>query len=269
MHGDGTAFGPTGHFRESLLTLAKFRFKHFTIYHNQDSFSVGTDAMVLGALVQGQNPGRILDAGSGSGVLGLMAAQKFNLSQIDCVEIDEKAFLECQENVRKSPFQDRVTAVHSNLLEYQPQELYTTIVTNPPYYSTDNFSNPRNQREKHLSTEELHAWFAHCIQLLAPHGTLWFIAPVSITKVVNKLIQRLETYVHHEVQIQNQHDRPVRTVYGISKQSNPKKNTLLKLRNSDGSYSDEYIDLTAEFHGITLQKQPKLHETSNATCTFV
>jgi tRNA1Val (adenine37-N6)-methyltransferase len=74
--------------------LGEFRFKYFTIYHNQDSFSVGTDAMVFGALVHGQDHGRILDVGAGYGVLGLMAAQKFPFSHEDCVEIDEKAFLE-------------------------------------------------------------------------------------------------------------------------------------------------------------------------------
>ncbi|MFM7664126.1 MAG: tRNA1(Val) (adenine(37)-N6)-methyltransferase [Bacteroidota bacterium] len=164
--------------------MGEFRFKHFTLFHNQDSFSIGTDAMVLGALVQGQDIGRILDAGAGSGVLGLMAAQTFPLSHVDCVEIDEKAFLECQENLRKSPFHGRIHAIHSNLLDFHPKELYATIITNPPYYVSDNFSTPRNQREKHLSTEEIKSWFMHCSQLLAPQGTLWFIVPSSIKEAI-------------------------------------------------------------------------------------
>lgn len=220
--------------------------------------------MVLGALVQGQNPGRILDAGSGSGVLGLMAAQKFNLSQIDCVEVDEKAFLECQENLRKSPFQDRVTAIHSNLLEYQPQELYSIIVSNPPYYSTDNVPNPRNQREKHQSNEELKTWLTHCSQLLAPNGTLWFIIPTSIKGAVEVIIERLEMHIHREILVQNQHNKTVRIVIEITQQPLSKQSSMLILRNEDGSFSDEYIDLTAEFHGIPLQKQPRLHDKLNA-----
>ena len=220
--------------------------------------------MVLGALVQGQDPGRILDAGAGSGVLGLMAAQQFPLSHVDCVEIEEKAFLECQENLRKSPFHGRIHAIHSNLLHFQPKELYTTVITNPPYYSTDNVSTPRNQREKHLSAEELNTWLTHCSQLLAPHGTLWFIVPASMIRAVEGIIERLEMHIHREIHVQNQHSVTVRIVIEITQQAVAKESSILKLRNNDGSYSDEYIALTEEFHGITLQKQPRLHDKSNA-----
>jgi tRNA1Val (adenine37-N6)-methyltransferase len=241
--------------------LGEFQFKYFTLFHNQDSFSIGTDAMVLGALVQGQDDGRILDAGAGSGVLGLMAAQKFPLSHVDCVEIDGKAFLECQENLRKSPFHGRIRAIRSNLMDFQPKELYTTVITNPPYYCSDNFSTPRNQREKHISTEELFTWFMHCSQLLAPQGTLWFIIPMSIKKAVELILERLEMHIHREIQVQNQHGITVRIVLGVTQQSLHKESSTLKLRNEDGSYSNEYIDLTAEFHAKPLQKQLKLHET--------
>ena len=220
--------------------------------------------MVLGALVQGQDPGRILDAGAGSGVLGLMAAQKFPLSHVDCIEINEKAFLECRENLRRSPFHGRIHAIHSNLLDYQPKELYTTVITNPPYYSSDNFSTPRNQREKHLSTEELQTWLTHCSQLLAPQGTLWFIVPTSSKEAIEEIIERLKMHIHHEIHVQNQHGLTVRIVMEISQLPFAKDSSILKLRNADGSYSDEYIDLTTEFHGIPLQKQLKLHDKSNA-----
>lgn len=254
MHGDRQAIGTTGDFRESLLNLGEFRFKHFTLFHNQDSFSVGTDAMVLGALVQGPDHGRILDAGAGSGVLGLMAAQKFSSSHVDCIEIDEKAFLECQENLRKSPFQGRVHAIHSNLLDFQPEELYTTIITNPPYYCSDNFSSPRNQREKHLNSEELHRWFMRCYQLLAPHGTLWFIVPTSSKETVELIFKRFERHILREINVQNQHGITVRMVYGITQQAIEKESSILKLRNIDGTYSNDYLDLTAEFHATGIDK---------------
>lgn len=217
--------------------------------------------MVLGALVHGQDPGRILDAGAGSGVLGLMAAQKFPLSSVDFVEIDEKAFLECRDNLRKSPFHQRLKAIHSNLLDFQPKELYTTVITNPPYYTSDNFSTTRNHREKHLSTEELHTWITHCSQLLAPLGRLWLIVPTSTKGAIEEITERLKMFIHREIHVQNQQGLTVRIVMEISQLPFAKESSILKLRNADGSYSDEYIDLTTEFHGITLQKQLKLHET--------
>jgi tRNA1Val (adenine37-N6)-methyltransferase len=180
---------------------------------------------------------------------------------VDFVEIDEKAFLECRDNLRKSPFHQRLKAIHSNLLDFQPKELYTTVITNPPYYTSDNFSTSRNQREKHLSTEELHTWITHCSQLLAPLGTLWFIVPTSSKGAIEEITERLKMFIHREIHVQNQQGSTVRIVMEISQLPFAKESSILKLRNADGSYSDEYIDLTTEFHGITLQKQPKLHET--------
>jgi tRNA1Val (adenine37-N6)-methyltransferase len=180
---------------------------------------------------------------------------------VDFVEIDEKAFLECRDNLRKSPFHQRLKAIHSNLLDFQPKELYTTVITNPPYYTSDNFSTSRNQREKHLSTKELHTWITHCSQLLAPLGTLWFIVPTSSKGAIEEITERLKMSIHREIHVQNQQGLTVRIVMEISQLPFAKESSILKLRNADGSYSDEYIDLTTEFHGITLQKQLKLHET--------
>jgi tRNA1(Val) A37 N6-methylase TrmN6 len=126
---------------------------------------------------------------------------------------------------------------------------------------SNNYSNPRNHREKHLSSEELHQWFLHCSKLLAPQGTLWFIVPISNKVAIKGIIERLEMHIYREIQVQNQHGISVRVVFGITRGSIVKESSILKLRNTDGSYSKEYIDLTAEFHASPLQKQPKLHET--------
>ncbi|MFM7723658.1 MAG: hypothetical protein ACKO7O_02590, partial [Bacteroidota bacterium] len=67
--------------------------------------------------------------------------------------------------------------------------------------------------------------------------------------------------IHREIHVQNQHGVPVRIVIEITQQDVAKESSILKLRNADGTYSNEYIDLTAEFHATPLQKQLKLHET--------
>ena len=71
-------------------------------------------------------------------------------------------------------------------------------------------------------------------------------------------------HIHREIHVQNQHGLTVRIVMEIAQLPFAKDSSILKLRNADGSYSDEYIDLTTEFHGIPLQKQLKLHDKSNA-----
>ena len=78
--------------------MSLFRFKFFVINQSDCAMKVGTDAMVLGAWTQpGFEPNTILDAGTGTGVLALMMAQRFPKARIDAVEKDEKAFLQAQD----------------------------------------------------------------------------------------------------------------------------------------------------------------------------
>ncbi|MBR3856350.1 MAG: methyltransferase, partial [Bacteroidaceae bacterium] len=52
-----------------------FRFKQFSVRHDRCAMKVGTDGVLLGAwgAVEGK---RILDIGTGTGLMALMAAQR-------------------------------------------------------------------------------------------------------------------------------------------------------------------------------------------------
>ena len=64
-----------------------FKFKQFTVFHDRSSLKVGTDAVLLGAWAEVSEAKRILDIGTGSGVIALMLAQRSN-AQIDAIDID-------------------------------------------------------------------------------------------------------------------------------------------------------------------------------------
>ena len=104
--------------------------------------------MLLGALSNHEFPARILDAGAGCGVLGLMMAQRYPNAQITCIEVDEKAADECFKNVESSPFRERIKVIQGDLLAPLASE-FDLIISNPPYYFTDNSSSQRNHIEKH------------------------------------------------------------------------------------------------------------------------
>lgn len=110
-----------------------FRFKNFSICQKNSAMKVGTDGVLLGAWANGGE--KILDIGAGTGLISLMMAQRFPKALVTGVEIDCNAAEEAEENVKNSPFSDRVIICKSSLQDFAPSLRFDSIVTNPPYYS--------------------------------------------------------------------------------------------------------------------------------------
>lgn len=102
---------------------------------------VCTDSCLFGAWVAAQlkdedKKGKLLDIGTGTGLLSLMIAQD-SLYRIDAVEIDPPSAGEAQENIRNSPWHDRITVHQLCLQEFIPSDKYKVIISNPPFYEGD------------------------------------------------------------------------------------------------------------------------------------
>jgi len=206
--------------------------------------------MMLGALAQHESPKRILDAGAGCGVLGLMMAQRFINAQVTCIELDEKAANECDKNVESSPFRERINVIQGDLLAPFTSE-FDLIVSNPPYYFTDNSSSQRNNTQKHSTTEDFSAWIGACYSLLSSHGTYWMIYPSNQEHAIAELTNANKFNETSRHVLLNQHQQGVRIISAYTKQASPRIETNFSLRNQDGTYSDSYLELTKEFHAKT------------------
>jgi tRNA1Val (adenine37-N6)-methyltransferase len=115
---------------------------------------VCTDACVFGSWVEYQSSQRILDIGTGTGLLSLMAAQQNPTARIDAIEIDEAAASQAAENCAQSPFADRISVVFNSVQEHSPPYLYDLIITNPPFFQED-LRSPSSQKNRAHHAEYL------------------------------------------------------------------------------------------------------------------
>jgi release factor glutamine methyltransferase len=104
------------------------------------------ELLVSGLRVQGSEP-RILDVGTGSGVIALTLATKFPAAKIMATDISDEALQLAAENASRLGLADRVQFVKTNLFE-SLTERFDVIVANLPYIAM----NDRNS----LSREVLH-----------------------------------------------------------------------------------------------------------------
>lgn len=112
-----------------------FQFKQFTIRQDRCAMKVGTDGTLLGAWAKAPaGPCRVLDIGTGTGLVALMMAQRFPEAKIVGIDIDPQAVVQARENTMESPFAERVTILEADILSMESADLFDAIVSNPPYF---------------------------------------------------------------------------------------------------------------------------------------
>ena len=145
---------------------------------------VGTDGVLLGAWARGG--GRMLDAGTGTGVIALMLAQRYPDADVTAIDIDEGTVLQAKANVSMSPFAERIHVLQESLQQHQPvceslqqhQGLYDAIVSNPPFF-IDSLQAPDAQRNvaRHADTLSYADLMQASWRLLKDDGELSVVVP--------------------------------------------------------------------------------------------
>ena len=119
------------------MPKSSFKFKQFTIFHDKCAMKVGTDGVLLGAWAPADKAKRILDVGTGTGLIALQLAQRNPHARITAIEIDAAAAGQATENVSHSPWADRVEIICHDFRDYQPENRFDLIVSNPPYIPSE------------------------------------------------------------------------------------------------------------------------------------
>lgn len=163
------------------MSNSYFQFKQFTVHQDRCAMKVGTDGTLLGAWAPGGR--KILDIGTGTGLIALMMAQRFPLSEVTAVDIDKDAVGQAIENVADSPFGSRVAVIERDIRTMERGEderAFDAIVANPPYFNMS-LKSPDSRRTtaRHTDTLSYRQLMAAAARLLDDRGGLSVVIPAD------------------------------------------------------------------------------------------
>ena len=113
-----------------------FQFQQFRIEQAACAMKVSTDACLLGAVADLTGATRLLDIGTGTGLLALMAAQRHATVEIVAVEIDAAAATQAAANAAASPWAGRIEVRAMSLDDFAATQpaFFGHIICNPPFF---------------------------------------------------------------------------------------------------------------------------------------
>lgn len=230
-----------------------FTFKQFHIDHSKCAMKVGTDGTLIGAWASmPYTECSILDIGTGTGLIAIMAAQRAPQAQIIGIDIDSDCIEQARENVAASPWSERIDIIHSALQEFSSSKDLDIIISNPPYF-VDSLLSPDEKRAtaRHTTSLSFSDLFDGVERLLAQDGIFALILPpaeaerfLSVARGRLFLKRRCDVWSTPESGIK-------RVMMELQKQPPEELPIIERLIIEDSGpmgYSAEYRELTRDFY---------------------
>lgn len=229
--------------------MGNFRFKQFEIEQDRCAMKVGTDGVLLGAWAQGGR--RILDIGSGTGLISLMMAQRFPEAEVVGIDMDADACGQARENVMASPFRDRVEIECCRLQDFGGAGVFGAIVSNPPFF-VDSLKNPDSKRTmaRHTDSLPFRDLFAGVKRLLSDDGIFSAIVPVEVVEQFVAESCILGFYLVRKCGVKTvERKQPKRFMLSFAKHRiSPYEEHVETMMDSQGNRSEWYRKITEEFY---------------------
>ncbi|MFA0194351.1 tRNA1(Val) (adenine(37)-N6)-methyltransferase [Vibrio artabrorum] len=234
------------------IETKNFQFKKFSIYGGQSGMPVSTDGVLLGAWISLPQRSCVLDIGTGTGLLTLMAVQRFEDAFISAIDIDQHAIDAATINIDQSPWQDRISLHHGNVLTSDFPQKFDAIICNPPYFNSGQQAQ-QNQRATARHTDSLDhlALAQRCFEITTEAATASFILPTPEGENFIKLAQQCGWYLAKCLDVKTTDKKPAsRILFELSKdpacEQDLQRESLTI--HHQGGYSKAFIALTQDFY---------------------
>ena len=231
--------------------MTRFHFKHFSLYHDRSTMTVGTDAVLLGAWVDVKPTDWVLDIGTGCGVLPLMLAQK-GIAKVHAVDLDEASALEAAENFQASQWSRQLFAFHADIRKFTMQCAYDLIISNPPFFiNSYKCDADRRNQARHTDTSLTFSdLITTVLRLLKPDGRFALVLPERESQEFIPLAEQANLYLYRKeniIPIEGKEPNRVNLEFHYGKPETVLVSDLI-IRHEDGTFTDNYLERVRDYY---------------------
>jgi tRNA1Val (adenine37-N6)-methyltransferase len=261
-----------------------FRFKRFSVTNRRSAMKVNTDGVLLGASMTLRPEDRnLLDIGTGTGTIALMAAQRLSdltsgpvpsasglhLStsapipaaseetisiHIDAIDIDEPSATEAAENFAASPWSGFLHAHNMSLDHFALQPMsrkYDLIFSNPPYFE-DSLTAPDERKSTARHTSDGLSYrdiFDFASKYLNAEGRVSLVLPADQENALCRYARMTGFHLFRILRIRTVPRKfPTRIIAEFSRHRNTEPSDVVLTIQNEGKYTQEYLSLTHDFY---------------------
>ncbi len=229
--------------------MKPFKFKQFIIQQSKDVFRVGTDGVLLGALANIQDAFNVLEIGTGTGLISLMLAQRNSDADFLGIDINKDAAELTKINFENSPFCSRLKNIHQDFKYFATEQRFDLIVSNPPYFEASSSEKDKIARQTvELNFRQL---VARSSQMLSEKGVLSVIIPAEAGNDFIAIAEENRMFLIRKINIKGiENSKVKRLILEFSLFENNLIESEFIIEKSSRQYSDQYLELTKEFHAF-------------------
>jgi len=210
---------------------------------------VGTDAVLLGAWANIEHANRIVDAGCGSGIIALMAAQRNAHALVTGLEIEPEAAAQATENSAASLFNERIRIVQTDVFGFG-EAVYDHVVCNPPFHA--GYVLPENEQRKNArhASNGLDEWFRMANRLTDETGKASFVLPYESFDSLALKMRNLGWHISRYCSvIPREGKEPVRMLIELSKEDVTCELSEIQIETTArGAYHESYLAFVKDFY---------------------
>ena len=267
----------------NTANMGVFKFKRFEVMNERSAMKVNTDGVLLGAAMTVREGDRcMLDIGTGTGTIALMAAQRIgegicsvvgaprndveegkddrenrqgDIVRIDAIDIDEPSASEAAMNFRNSPWAESLNAHNMSLDEFArsipENRSYDLIFSNPPYFE-DSLPAPDERKSTARHTSEGLSYrdiFEFAKDRLTADGRVSFVLPADQEEALCRYARMCGLHLFRILRIRTvPRKTPTRMVAEFSRRRcEAVADQILTIQN-EGQYTEEYLSLMHDFY---------------------